>query len=319
MKRERARIGGPTPRQAIAICCLAAVIGCRAPAAVPVCGALHWDGTSCVEPFPPGTEIPRDFAFAPTLDGAVFRDARRAPRLYAVIVTEIDQLQALLVTLPFASLDRPMVVRRLAEDNVEIEKASEVPEAARDHAGKEAIRFYSVLIAEYSGDPSATFPSSPPRPYHALDEVTYYRALEYERAGDDDSALHAYSEIIVKSPTSAYVPKAYLALGERRFEAMRNDKDASRCAGTSDRAWASKWDRTWATYRENVLATPAAENPVYGYAWYKLGYVYANVRQRFLARYAFQQAVDFAARFPETPGAKVLGEDAQARINLLSR
>jgi tetratricopeptide (TPR) repeat protein len=235
-----------------------------------------------------------------------------------LVDAEIEQLALLVALTPLASPDRPMLVRRLAEDYVEVEKAAGTPPAARERGWRQAIRFYSMLMDEYSGAPSANFPSNPPRPYHALDEVAYDLAYEHERAGDDASARHGYAEIVTKFPSSTYVPKAYLALGERRFAEMRSNQDAMKLAGTWGGAWAEKWDRTWATYRK-VLETPAAENPVYGYAWYKLGYVYVNLGHRFLARYAFQQAVDFATTFPETPGAKILGDEAQAQVDRLSR
>src|SRR6185312_5169645 len=102
---------------------------------------------------------------------------------------------------------------RLAEDYVELENAAfrekTVAEVARDEqkaknprgaaqqqsissarkvtmekARKAAIRYYSILVDDYSGQPSQTFPQNPPPAYPGLDEIYYYLAYEYEQSGD---------------------------------------------------------------------------------------------------------------------------------------
>jgi hypothetical protein len=59
------------------------------------------------------------------LDGAIYRDDRRMPpRRLAVLVAEIQQLESIFRPISLRSGNQPMLIRRLAEDYVELEKSA---------------------------------------------------------------------------------------------------------------------------------------------------------------------------------------------------
>ena len=91
--------------------------------------------------------------------------------------------------------------------------------------------------------------------------MLYYLAYEYEQAEDLQNARKVYFELIEKAPKSPYIPNAYLAFGELFFQEAQGDP--------------TKWDLSAAAYKE-VIKYPPPDNKVYGYARYKLGYVYWN-------------------------------------------
>ncbi len=251
--------------------------------------------------------VAQNAALVPTLDAAVFRDDRRMPpRVLALLVTEIQGLESLFQATPASSPDRPLLVRRLAEDYVELGKAAStsvpvpsgggaktlrsarVSTAAR--ARKEAIRHYTTLLDGYSAGPT---------PYAQLDEVAYYLAYEHERAGDRVSARRFYLDLIMHWPGSRFVPKAYLAFGDMFFDEAMTD--------------ASKWDVAGTAYAK-VLAAPPPANEAYGYAWYRLAYVVANKGDRARAQEDFKRAADWATSFPQQPGAAPLRAEAEAQM-----
>jgi tetratricopeptide (TPR) repeat protein len=235
----------------------------------------------------------------PALDAGFFRDARRRPpRAVALLVVEIQQLESLLQATSAAAPDRPVLLRRLAEDYVELEKAG-ANASVVDRARKAAIRYYTALVDEYAGHPSPTFPSAVPAEYAQLDEATYYLAYEHERAGDDASARRAYLQLIQRWPASRFVPRAYLAFGDLFFGEAMSD--------------ASKWELAGAAYAK-VLASPPPANEVYGYAWYRLAYVVANQGDRARALQGFRKAAEWSTAFPQAPGAAMLGAEANAQM-----
>ncbi|HLK35668.1 MAG TPA: tetratricopeptide repeat protein, partial [Polyangiaceae bacterium] len=239
---------------------------------------------------------------------AGFRDIRQQAlkqRALALLVTEIQQLESLYKSTEARSKDRPQLLRRLAEDYVELENAAfrekteaEVKrdnvkktnprEAARqqavanarkntlDRSRKAAINYYNILVTDYSGQPSNTFPQNPPPPYPVLDEVYYYLAYEYEQSGDTANARRVYLDLITKTPNSKYLSNAYLAFGELFFNEALSDP--------------SKWDPAKQAYQK-VIAKPPPENKVYGYAWYKLAYVYWNMNDLPHALDAFKKTI----------------------------
>src|SRR6202142_994009 len=175
------------------------------------------------------------------------RTTRLKQRVLALLITEIGQLEMLLHETDLRSKDRPVLLRRLAEDYVELENAAfkEKTEAeiARDEAkgkknnaeaGKQqaiatsrkttmerarkaAVQYYSVLVGDYAGQPSNNFPQNPPPANPNLDEIYYYLAYEYEQAGDTVNARRVYLDLITKTPNSKYLTNAYLAFGELFF------------------------------------------------------------------------------------------------------
>jgi tetratricopeptide (TPR) repeat protein len=291
-----------------------------APVAPPCGPGTMWNGSQCVvrpaqapverqvavgsDGDEAGQDTGRTAVAAAALDPALFRDQRRRPaRARALVVVEIQQLESLFRATSVASPDRPMLLRRLAEDYVELEKEAGNAPPIRERARKEAIRYYATLLAEYSGQPSPTFPSSPPPAYAQLDEAAYYLAYEHEQAGDLPNARRAYYELITRSPGSRLVPRAYLAFGELFAAEAASDP--------------TKWQLAQAAFTK-VVATPPPANDVYGYAWYRLGHVFVSEGDRARAADAFHKAVDFAAAFPQLPGSQALGAEAQGQMRALS-
>jgi TolA-binding protein len=259
---------------------------------------------------------------------AGMRDARQTAlkqRALALLVTEIQQLESLLRTTELRSKDRPMLLRRLSEDYVELEnaafrekteaevkrdalKTSNPREAARnqsvalarkttmDRARKAAINYYSLLVTDYAGQPSDRFPQNPPPAYPVLDEVYYYLAYEYEQSGDSANARRVYLDLITKTPNSKYIINAYLAFGELFFNEAMGDP--------------SKWEPAKQAYQKVTEKKPP-ENKLYGYAWYKLAYVFWNQNDLPHALDAFKKTIDFGTQFVQLPNAKKLAESAR--------
>ncbi|HTM46521.1 MAG TPA: tetratricopeptide repeat protein, partial [Polyangiaceae bacterium] len=206
------------------------------------------------------------------------RTSRLQARARALLVQEISGLESLYKSTPASSPDRAQLVRRLAEGYVELESAANrdkigadikaddaknkkqkdaYDKARRDSTSAQkivvaargnAIKYYQRMLKEY------------PR-YSKIDEVMYYLAYEYEQGGDNDKAREVYLKLIQTSPKSKYIPNAYLAFGELFFtEAMADP---------------SKWALAAQAY-EKVTKYPPPDNKVFGYAHYKLAYVYWN-------------------------------------------
>jgi tetratricopeptide (TPR) repeat protein len=259
---------------------------------------------------------------------AGFRDARQTAlkqRALGLLVIEIQQLESLLHSTDNTSTDRPKLLRRLAEDYVELENAAfrekTIAEVARDAAKKlnpreaakqqsvansrkttleksrkAAIHYYQVLVDDYSGQPSTTFPQNPPPAYAVLDEVYYYLAYEYEQSGDTANARRVYLDLITKTPNSKYISNAYLAFGELFFNEAMSDP--------------SKWEPAKQAYQK-VIAKPPPDNKVFGYAWYKLAYVFWNQGDLPHALDAFKKTIDFGTQFAQLPNAKKLAESGR--------
>src|SRR5258708_2066890 len=110
----------------------------------------------------------------------------------ALLDVEAQELQKLITPTAGTARDRPVLLRRLAEDNVELEYANE---AAGDRANasaarQDAIRFYAELRLDSA--------------YNRGDEVLYYLGFEYERAGDLANARGEYAALGSKFPQSPY-------------------------------------------------------------------------------------------------------------------
>jgi len=243
------------------------------------------------------------------------RKSRLQARQRALLVTEIQQTEALFQTTKQNSPDRPQLARRLAEQYVELEAAAfrdkteaEIkrddtkktnPQAAGQFqtnanqadavakaARKKAIDYYTIILRDYPN-------------YPALDEVLYYLAYEYEQANDYKMARSVYYELINKRPDSKYIPNAYLAFGELFFNEAQGDP--------------SKWELAAKAYSE-VIKYPPPNNKVYGYAWYKLAFVYWNKGELEKALNAFKRTIEFGTNFPQLPGASKLADSARRDV-----
>jgi TolA-binding protein len=262
---------------------------------------------------------------------AGIRDQRQSAlkqRVLALLITEIQQLESLYKSTDLRSKDRPMLLRRMAEDYVELENAAfrEKTEAeikrdnfkktnpreagkqqaiansrktTMDRSRKAAIAYYTLLVEDYSGQPSQRFPNNPPPAYASLDEVYYYLAYEYEQSGDTANARRVYLDLITKTPNSKYIPNAYLAFGELFFNEAMGDP--------------TKWDPAKQAYMK-VIQKPPPDNKVYGYAWYKLAYVFWNQGDLPHALDAFKKTIDYGTTFAQLPNAAKLAESARKDV-----
>ena len=164
----------------------------------------------------------------------------------------------------------------------EISKAKAVEKTARS----KAISYYRRMAAWYSK-------------YSKIDEVLYYLAYEYEQAGDMKKARDTYKELVAKAPNSEYVPAAYLAFGELFFQEATADP--------------GKWAFAEAFYKK-VLGYPAPKNKLWGYAAYKLGYVYWNQGIYDKALEQFKDVIQFGKTHSSLPNAAQLAKSARRDI-----
>ncbi|AKU99978.1 TPR domain protein, putative component of TonB system [Labilithrix luteola] len=243
------------------------------------------------------------------------RKSRLQARQRALLVTEIQQTERLFETTKKNAPDRPQLARRLAEEYVELEAAAfrdkteaeikrdeakkkdpkaagqfqtnaNQAEAVLKAARKKAIDYYSTIVTDYPT-------------YQALDEVLYYLAYEYEQASDLKNARSVYYDLIKKRPDSKYIPNAYLAFGELFFNEAQGDP--------------SKWDLAAQAYAE-VIKYPPPNNKVYGYAWYKLAYVYWNKGELDKALNGFKKTIEFGTVHTQLPGASKLADSARRDV-----
>jgi tetratricopeptide (TPR) repeat protein len=244
------------------------------------------------------------------------RTTRLQARARALLVTEISGLERLYKNTRPQSADRPQLIRRLAEGYVELESAAnrdkisadikadeaknkkqkeaydkarresasaeKIVKAARDNA----VKYYQKMIDEY--------PS-----YSKIDEVLYYLAYEHEQAGNLDEARKVYLQLIEKAPDSKYVPNAYLAFGELFFQEAMADP--------------SQWKLAAQAYQK-VTKYPPPDNKVFGYAHYKLAYVYWNSGEYPKAIQEFKEVIDYSYQYENLPGAIQLRKAARRDV-----
>jgi tetratricopeptide (TPR) repeat protein len=250
--------------------------------------------------------------------GAASRDDRKTrlqSRAKALLVTEISGLENLFGSTPKNSPDRVQLARRLAEDYVELESTAfrEKTQAEIDRdslkktnptaAGQKqtaaiqstnimnrsrvnAVKYYKTITTDYPN-------------YPQLDEVLYYLAYEYEQANDNENARKIYYQLIQTRPNSKYIPNAYLAFGELFFNEAQGDP--------------SKWDTAAQAYAQ-VIKYPPPDNKVYGYAWYKLAYVFWNEGDFAKALNAFKKTIDYGTTYAQLPNATKLAESARRDV-----
>ena len=226
------------------------------------------------------------------------RKSRLQQRAQGLLIGELQGLENLLSNTPGNSPDRLQLVRRLAEDYVELEnvgftqktqaevkrdelKKSDPAGAGRQQAvanqmnnimlkaRQKAEQFYTTITTD--------FPN-----YPQLDEVLYYLAYEYEQGNNADLARKTYYQLITTRPNSKYIPNAYLAFGELFFNEAQGDP--------------SKWPVAQQAYQK-VIGFPPPDNKVYGYAWYKLAYVQWNSGDFPGALSAFKKTIDYGTTF----------------------
>jgi tetratricopeptide (TPR) repeat protein len=240
------------------------------------------------------------------------RASRLKARARQLLITELQGLENLYASTPKNAPERAQLLRRLAEDYVELEAAAfrdkteagiKADEAKKTNASaamklqeqgtqaakimlaarNKAINYYTLLKNSYPH-------------YSQMDEVLYYLAYEYEQGQDYNNARKVYYELIQKAPQSKYIPNAYLAFGELFFNEAQGDP--------------SKWDLAAGAYRE-VIKYPPPNNKVYGYAHYKLAYVHWNKGEFPNALDEFKKTIDYGTQFASLPNSAQLAKSAR--------
>jgi TolA-binding protein len=262
---------------------------------------------------------------------AAQRDERRnrlAARGRQLLVTEIQGLESLYSSTPKSAPDRPTLMRRLAEGYVELEAAAfrdktenqvKADEAKKKNpkavagfqaesakadkilvaARQAAIKYYTNLKTQYRKWCQTANPSDPTKSTGCIDEILYYLAYEYEQASDLDNARKVYFELIQNWPQSKFIPNAYLAFGELFFNEAQGDP--------------SKWALAEQSYKE-VTKYPAPENKVWGYAHYKLAYVFWNQGDYAKAMSEFKKTIDYGMQYSQLPNAAQLATSARRDV-----
>ncbi len=267
----------------------------------------------------PKVNRPSRLTQPPPRGGPQLREVERQ-----LLIQEISNVTRLYKATPVGHRDRPRLMRRLADNYVELEAATfreqvESEEGARQakrrspqraaalrkkalaaakvvhRARQRAIAFYGRLAEQHPQ--YCQFPHQPKLANRGCtDEVLYYLAFEHERAGDQAKARDAYLELIGQWPRSKYVPNAFLAFGELYFTEGQQDP--------------TRWSLAQQAYQK-VLAHRAPGNELWGYAQYKLGYVHWNQGRHASALDAFVKVIRFGARHPKLPNTRGLVQAAR--------
>ena len=114
-----------------------------------------------------------------------------------------------------------------------------------------------------------------------------------------------YAKSLKQAPASSqccaskYIPNAYLAFGELFFNEAMGDP--------------TKWDPAKQAYIK-VIAKPPPDNKVYGYAWYKLAYVFWNQGDFPKALNAFKKTIDYGTTYAQLPNASKLADSARKDV-----
>ena len=249
-------------------------------------------------------------------------------RSVQLLITYIQGLESLLATTPARAPDRPGILRRLAEGYVELEasalqsqtqasinaqnsrrkdpKAAAAFDATAAKSGKTvvasrqaAIKHYTQLKTQHPKWCQTSNAADPTKSTGCADEVLYYLAYEYEQGNQLEQARKIYFELIQSHPTSRYIPNAYLAFGELFFNEAQGDP--------------TKWSLAEQAYKE-VIKYPAPKNTMYGYARYKLAFVYWNKGDLPLAMNEFKKTIDYGIQNPTLPNATHLAQSSRRDI-----
>jgi hypothetical protein len=110
-----------------------------------------------------------------------------------------------------------------------------------------------------SNVPSAAASATPPS---EDGEAALTAALDKREHGDVDGARNALADVIRRFPSSPVIPRAYLALGDIAFDSLGKPGTDPGQLVVAQHAY------------EAVLAVPPPGNASWGYAAYKLGWVF---------------------------------------------
>jgi tetratricopeptide (TPR) repeat protein len=156
-------------------------------------------------------------------------------------------------------------------------------ESAASASREGAIRAWTRLLTEHP-----TFARA--------DEVLYSLGAALEELAQHERARQVYLRLVRDHPQSRFVPHAWLAFGEHYFQ--RGDMDAAR------------------QFYERVLETPAEQNPLFGFALYKLAWVHYNLEDFRGALEQFTRVLSHAREHPEAHDAAALSRQARRELVL---
>ena len=163
------------------------------------------------------------------------RPSRLHPRTTALLVNEASSLRTLERTMPGDGPDKANVLRRLAEDYVELAAAAArrpiavenlAPGAEADKVRDAIVRARAAMVTTARRAAITTYAmileQSPSSAYAAPNEVRYYRALECARAGDLDAARRGAEEVIEHVPGTPWAERARHLLAVLRHGAAKD-------------------------------------------------------------------------------------------------
>ena len=151
---------------------------------------------------------------------------------------------------------------------------------ARTYRGQ-LIRTFEVLVTDH------------PR-YQRMDEVLFYLAFAYQDSQDMTNARRVYLTLIQRFPQSRFIPNAYLSFAEFFFE-----------QGAMPEAQ---------QFYQRVIDINTPENQVYGYALYKMAWVYFNLQRFDDSLQTFYRVVDYARQHADNPSVAPLLRSARAEL-----
>lgn len=191
------------------------------------------------------------------------------PRASQLVLTELNGVERLLELTAPGAPDRPQLVRRVAEDYVELRNATtrEEPSLSGEQAVLAGNRITAAsvqAIAHYE----KLLDIAPS--YGKRDDVLYYLAIEHGFRSDLRQVREKMFELIKDHPISTHVPLAYFAFGELfRFEALteRSKTQLALAAFKEVARYPQQQNRAYCLSLERMawLSAPGAPKPALGY------------------------------------------------------
>jgi tetratricopeptide (TPR) repeat protein len=240
------------------------------------------------------------------------RDPRKitwSPRPRSLLVTEIQTLEALFAATPTNAPDRSKLIRRLADNYVELKNAAmrdkqhllQVPGSSSGEYAKldklataaraAAVKYYQMLEQSYPTFCVSPNPTDPAQGHGCLDETHYFLGLELVQADALDAARKQFFLLVRDFPQSKWVPHAYLAFGEFFLAEAATDPTKLEFARQS---------------YEKVIQYPPPQNETYGFAHYRLAKVFVQKQDLAVALSHMIKASEFARNFAPLPIAQPL-------------
>ena len=267
---------------------------------------------------------------------AGIRDERQTAlkqRVLALLVTEIQQLESLYKSTDARSKDRPMLLRRLAEDYVELENAAfrekTEAEVKRDDAEEDATRARPASSRRSRTRARRRWSASRKAAINVLHAARHRLlgpAVEHvpEQPAAGLPARSTRSTTTSRTSTSRRATRPTRGASTSTSSRRRRTRSTSRTrtsrsassSSTRRRATRRKWEPAKQAYMK-VIAKPPPENKVYGYAWYKLAYVFWN-QGDFAAR-ARRLQEDDRLRHARTRSCRTRRSSPRARARTSSR